>query len=59
VPLGVLLSVGVNLVAGWPVAVSLSGFMLAIALAGGVGIAFGVYPARLAADLDPAEALRA
>jgi putative ABC transport system permease protein len=58
VPLGVLLTLGVSLAAGWPVAVSLFGFISAITLAGGVGIAFGVYPARLAADVDPAEALR-
>ena len=58
IPLGALFSVGVALAAGWPVAVSLKGILFALTLATGVGLASGVYPARLAAEVDPIEALR-
>jgi putative ABC transport system permease protein len=44
--------------AGWPVRVDLSTVLLAVAFAGGVGVFFGFYPARRAAQLDPIEALR-
>jgi putative ABC transport system permease protein len=39
-------------ITGWSV-------MLAVALGAGVGVLFGVYPARRAARLDPIAALRA
>jgi putative ABC transport system permease protein len=59
VPLGAVLSAGVALAAGWPVAVSTSAVLLALGLAAAVGLLFGIYPARVAADVAPIEALRA
>ena len=47
---------------GWdyhvPAQVSVVSIFLSLAVAGGVGIAFGWYPARRASLLDPIEALR-
>ena len=57
-PLGVLLSWVVAIAAGWPVSVSPFAVMAALVLATGVGLLFGVYPARVAAAVDPIEALR-
>jgi len=58
VPLGALLSWIVSAFAGWPEAVSAGGVGLALVLAMSVGLAFGIYPAYLAASNDPVEALR-
>lgn len=44
---------------GWTLELSQSSLVLAIAVSVTVGIAFGLLPARRAASLDPAEALRA
>lgn len=43
---------------GWPMAVSWESVVLAVGFSAGIGIFFGVLPARRAARLDPIEALR-
>jgi putative ABC transport system permease protein len=44
--------------AGWNTFVSMRAVVLAVAFSAGVGIFFGLWPARRAASLDPIEALR-
>lgn len=42
----------------WPFQLPLSAIILGVGMAGVVGLAFGIYPARKAAQKDPIEALR-
>ncbi len=56
--LGVLASQLISQFLKWPTLISLSALFLSFSFAGGVGIFFGFYPARKAANMDPIEALR-
>jgi putative ABC transport system permease protein len=55
---GVIVAKGVALVAGFPAAIALWSVFAGLIVALSVGVFFGVYPARKAADLDPIVALR-
>ncbi len=59
VVLGIVVAKTVTLLVSFPSAVPLWAVLLGLFVAGGVGIFFGVYPARKAAMLDPIVALRA
>lgn len=60
--IGVLGGIGfaklITVVIGFPTSVQVWSVLLGLFVAGGVGIFFGVYPARKAAQLDPIVALR-
>ena len=56
--LGVIMAKAINLFAGWETVISLAGVLVAFGISAGIGIVFGLYPARKAAALDPIEALR-
>jgi putative ABC transport system permease protein len=58
VALGVVAAKGVATVAGFPATIALWSVFAGLFVALSVGIFFGVYPARKAANLDPIVALR-
>ena len=55
---GVLVSYLISYFTGSPFVISLQSILLAFAVSAGIGILFGWYPARRAANLQPIEALR-
>ncbi|HTX55683.1 MAG TPA: ABC transporter permease [Candidatus Acidoferrales bacterium] len=58
VVLGIAGSGAIAIFGNWPMAVPVSGILLAFSFAALTGIFFGYYPASKAAHLDPIEALR-
>ena len=60
--IGILLGVGaaklLSAVAQWPTLISPSSVIIAFLFSAAVGVFFGFYPARKAAQLDPIDALR-
>jgi len=55
---GMVVAQIVTVLLGFPSTVALWSILAGLIVAGGVGVFFGVYPARKAADLDPIVALR-
>ena len=56
--LGIVLAAGVSRFFQWPTLVSSQAIAVAFLFSAGVGVFFGLYPARKAARMDPIEALR-
>ena len=56
--LGVIISQTVSKIGGWDTIVSTQSIILAFGFSVGIGIFFGFYPARKAANLNPIDALR-
>lgn len=56
--IGLLLSLVISKVINLPFTLSFTSIVLALGVSGAIGIIFGLYPARRAANLSPIEALR-
>lgn len=56
--IGILISTIASSITGWPTQVSLIAVLVAFFFSALVGIAFGIYPAKKAARLNPIDALR-
>jgi putative ABC transport system permease protein len=58
VGVGAALDRAVGLLSGWPSGMGLDSVLLAVGFSSAVGVSFGLFPARVAARLDPIVALR-
>ena len=58
IALGWLITVVLSSLAGWNTVVSPTSVMLAFFFSSGIGVIFGIYPARKASHLNPIDALR-
>jgi ABC-type antimicrobial peptide transport system permease subunit len=56
--LGFAISLGISTFAGWAVSVTAGSIFLAVFFSAGIGVGFGLWPAKKAAALDPIDALR-
>jgi putative ABC transport system permease protein len=55
---GMAISACVGALLGWPTVTTVASILMAFGVSAGVGVLFGLFPARTAAELDPIEALR-